>query len=248
MKILVTAGGTIVPIDRVRSITNVSTGITGARIALEAFNRAHDVVLLTSSVASATSAGNGQLPTGQGWELKEYRTFDELQRLMEENLRAGPFDAVVHSAAVSDYMCAGIYAPAPSVNFQPDADGLHSSGPAKLLDRAAGKIKSDEPELWLRLVRSPKLIDRIRTTWKFTGLIVKFKLETSVSDRELLDRAEQSRVHSQADLMVANTLEHKSDWAYIGARDERYDRIAREELPAYLIAWLERLQRERANG
>ena len=26
----------------------------------------------------------------------------------------------------------------------------------KMLDRSAAKVKSDEPELWLRLVRAPK--------------------------------------------------------------------------------------------
>ena len=39
MKILVTAGNTQTPIDRVRSITNIFSGRTGARIAARAFNR-----------------------------------------------------------------------------------------------------------------------------------------------------------------------------------------------------------------
>ena len=35
MKILVTSGGTKIPIDRVRDITNMSTGTFGSKIAIE---------------------------------------------------------------------------------------------------------------------------------------------------------------------------------------------------------------------
>ena len=48
MKILVTAGNTQTPIDRVRCITNIFSGKTGAQIALEAHRHGHSVVLLTS--------------------------------------------------------------------------------------------------------------------------------------------------------------------------------------------------------
>jgi hypothetical protein len=48
VKILVTAGNTQTDIDRVRCITNVFSGRTGAQIAAEAFERGHAVSLLTS--------------------------------------------------------------------------------------------------------------------------------------------------------------------------------------------------------
>jgi phosphopantothenate-cysteine ligase/phosphopantothenoylcysteine decarboxylase/phosphopantothenate--cysteine ligase len=48
MNLLVTAGNTLVPIDKVRGITNIFTGRTGASIALEAHRRGHGVTLLTS--------------------------------------------------------------------------------------------------------------------------------------------------------------------------------------------------------
>jgi len=48
MNILVTAGNTIVPIDRVRCITNVFTGRTGTQIAMCGYERGHNVTLLTS--------------------------------------------------------------------------------------------------------------------------------------------------------------------------------------------------------
>ncbi len=48
MNLLVTAGNTLAPIDRVRGLTNVFTGRTGAAVALHAHDRGHRVVLLTS--------------------------------------------------------------------------------------------------------------------------------------------------------------------------------------------------------
>ncbi|GIW80734.1 MAG: hypothetical protein KatS3mg105_2541 [Gemmatales bacterium] len=36
MKILITAGNTLAPVDRVRCLTNIFTGRTGALVALEA--------------------------------------------------------------------------------------------------------------------------------------------------------------------------------------------------------------------
>ena len=49
MNLLVTAGNTLAPIDRVRGLTNIFTGRTGAAVALHAHGRGHRVVLLTSA-------------------------------------------------------------------------------------------------------------------------------------------------------------------------------------------------------
>ena len=117
-----------------------------------------------------------------------------------------------------------------------------------MADRRAGKLKSDEPELWLRLVRTPKLIDRFRSDWDFHGVLVKFKLEVGVSDERLLKIAEQSRRQSAADLMVANTLEGNESWAYLGPIAETYHRLTRQELPARLIRTVEQLHQGKAHG
>jgi phosphopantothenoylcysteine synthetase/decarboxylase len=117
-----------------------------------------------------------------------------------------------------------------------------------LIDRAAAKVKSDEKELWLRLVRAPKLIDLVRSEWGFRGLLVKFKLEVEVSDARLVEIAERSRVHSAADLMAANTLEGSSSYAFLGPFDGAYRRTSRGDLPARLIDALEKPHRERSHG
>src|SRR6516162_6807655 len=113
MKILITAGNTQAPIDRVRCITNVFTGRTGAAIALEAHRRGHAVTLLTSHPEAVADLHHGPPPLTERWTVLRYRTFDDLRGDMARVIREGGPDAVVHCAAVSDYLPAGVYAPAP---------------------------------------------------------------------------------------------------------------------------------------
>jgi phosphopantothenoylcysteine synthetase/decarboxylase len=250
MNLLITAGNTLVPIDKVRCLTNIFTGRTGTGIALHAHARAHRVTLLTSHPGVVAELAAGAVPAGERWCVFAYRTFADLQSLMEEHVRRGGLDAVIHSAAVSDYGAAGVYAPAPGTHFHAEdgrwtADG--TAAPA-LVDRAAGKVKSDEPELWLRLVRLPKLVDRIRSDWGFRGVLVKFKLEVGLDEPALLEVAERSRRHSAADLMAANTLEGASAWAYLGPLRGTYQRVSRRELPQRLLEAVEQQHQERVHG
>ena len=214
MNVIVTAGNTRTPIDRVRVITNVFSGRTGARVAAAAAARGHAVTLLTSHPETADGTVS----------VRPYRTFDELESLMATAVTGGGFDAVIHAAAVGDYHVAGVFA---------RRDG-------EMADVSAGKVRSHHPELWLKLVPAPKLIDKVRSDWGFRGVLVKFKLEVGATEAELLEVAERSRVQSGADLMCANTLDGMADWAYLGAGGD-YQQIPRGELAARLVKAVERL-------
>jgi phosphopantothenoylcysteine synthetase/decarboxylase len=250
MKLLITAGNTLVPIDRVRCITNIFTGRTGTQIALHGYERGHTVELLTSHPEVVAQFCDPAHLSAEQWRVHPYRTFADLQQLMETALQGGYFDACIHCAAVSDYASAGIYAPAEHTQFDPPCATWQSTTahPPTLVDRAAGKVKSDEPELWLRLVRCPKLIDQIRSPWGFCGILVKFKLEVGVSEETLRDIAERSRRQSDADLMVANTLEGANAWALLGPLGGGYERVERSQLASRLLDAVEQLHRERAHG
>lgn len=232
MRIFVTAGNTQAPIDRVRCITNIFTGRTGAGIALEAYRRGHHVTLATShpEIVDQTKLDPAR------WQCRTYRSFDDLDRLMLEHIANAAQDAVVHCAAVSDYLAVGTFAPAQGTQFDERTNTWIGTG--ELLDRSAGKVKSDEPELWLRLIRAPKLVDRIRGDWHFPGLLVKFKLEVGVSEETLLTIAERSRQQSKADWMVANTLEGAADWAFVGGA-AGYQKVIRADLASALLDRLE---------
>lgn len=241
MRIFVTAGNTQVSIDRVRCITNIFTGRTGAAIALEAYRRGHQVTLVTSHPEGIDEVN----PDPARWHCLPYRTFDDLDAIMAEHIGARGQHAIVHSAAVSDYLVEGIYAPAIGGEFDPGDKKWH--GNRHMVDCSAGKVKSDQPELWLHLVRAPKLIDKIRGEWNYGGLLAKFKLEVSLSNDELLAIAEKSRQQSKADWMVANTLEGASKWALLGNAGG-YMKVARAELPAVLLDVLERQHAEAQHG
>jgi phosphopantothenoylcysteine synthetase/decarboxylase len=250
VNILVTAGNTQTPIDRVRCITNIFTGRTGSRIALHAYERGHTVTLLTSHPDVVKTLRKKVRFPAERWSVTPYRTFDDLHDRMELRIRQGMVDAVIHSAAVSDYHAAGIYAPDPATRFRLSDRTWESAWAAvpRLIPMDAGKVKSDAPELWLRLVRAPKLVDLVRSSWGFQGILVKFKLEVGVSQEQLLKIAEGSRRDSDANLMVANTLAGAKSWAYLGPVAGLYRRVSRRELPGLLLEAIERLHLEKRHG
>jgi len=248
MRLLITAGNTQAPLDQVRVLTNIFTGRTGANLTRTAWSRGHTVTLLTSHPELLADLPQSGTASDRRLTVSAYRTFDDLAGLLQRELREHVYDAVLHAAAVSDYLSAGVYAPDAGTFFnartrQWEAGGLYPS----MVVQRGGKIKSHEPELWVRLVRAPKLVDRIRNPWNFAGLLVKFKLEVGLGDRELLQIAEDSRVHSGADLIVANTLEGANHFAFIGPIDGRYERVSRRELPDRLLLILEHAQRLRSS-
>lgn len=95
-RVLVTAGSTWVPIDRVRVITNIFTGRTGCAIAQKARDMGAQVKLLIG-------VGNPGLPL-RGVRVIKYSYFDDLLKLMKKELLSGKYDIIIHSAAVSDYI------------------------------------------------------------------------------------------------------------------------------------------------
>lgn len=219
MNILVTAGNTITPIDRVRVITNVFTGRTGTRIAMEASQRGHHVTLLTSH-PEVMGPLKHEIGLGPHLEVISYRTFTELESAMRENLTKKTFDVLIHAAAVSDY----------------EPVGLYSSENGEMREVATdGKVKSSHAELWLRMKPTPKLADKVRAPWGFRGKFVKFKLEVGLGEYELREVAMRSREQSDADFIVANTLEGKEAVAWIGDRTGRWEHVPRAELAKRII-------------
>jgi phosphopantothenate-cysteine ligase/phosphopantothenoylcysteine decarboxylase/phosphopantothenate--cysteine ligase len=231
MRFLVTAGNTLTLIDRVRCITNIFSGRTGGRIAVAAHERGHTVTLLTSHPEAVA------VPEPSAtWKLTPYQTFEDLQALLKQEIQQGSYDVVVHAAAVSDFAQAGIFAPAPATHFDlTTVTWSADEGAPRLIDVAAGKVKSKHQELWLRLTPTPKLVNQLRSTWGFQKTLVKFKLEVGLSEAQLLEVAESSRLESQADWMVANTLEEMNEWAYVGPVNGVYEKVPRANLASRLL-------------
>src|SRR5262245_50634784 len=150
MRLLVTAGGTREPVDDVRVIANTSTGRLGARIADAASAAGHEVLLLHGMLAVR--------PASARVRRESFDSAADLARLLDRH--APQADAVIHAAAVSDYVPV----------------------------RAAGKLASDLPELTLRLVRAPKLVDRLRELQP-EALLVAFKLTSGADEDGMIEAA-----------------------------------------------------------
>lgn len=210
-KILITAGSTNVPIDKVRLISNVFSGRTGTAIAKYYAELGDEVVLITSSPKLLADYHEAPIV------VKAYKTFDQLKEVMEKTICENEFDVIIHSSAVSDYRVAGVF--------------VHENGVMVELD-ASKKISSKHKELFLRQVPTEKLVDLIRSEWGFKGTLVKFKLEVGITDEELIEIAKRSREASDADYIVANCLEWMGAKAYIVDRNSHAQKVYRKNLPA----------------
>lgn len=216
-RVLVTAGSTRVMLDQVRCISNIFGGRTGEMIARAFGDSCCDVTLLTSAKESYVR------------DRVKYRTYDELHENMEKLITTGNYDVVIHSAAVSDYKVEGTYVQQDYSNGTPGLYKINSST----------KISSSENELYLKLIPTEKIVDKIRDDWKFEGTLVKFKLQVGMSDQELVDIAYKSMLHSKADLMVANCLEWSTDRAFILSTGKfnnmEVEEVERLHLPSRLV-------------
>ena len=199
MKILITAGSTRTMIDQVRCISNVFKGRTGEAIAnyIASEKDQHEVTLLSSTDPETS------LLEKSNFNFIKYRTYDDLYEMMQAEITTGDYDVVVHSAAVSDYKPAGVF-------FDEGGNGTR----LKEID-SSSKVGSDHEELFLRMIPTEKIVDKIRDPWGFKGVLVKFKLQVDMKDLKLIDVAFNSMKHSEADIMVANCLEWSRNRAYI---------------------------------
>lgn len=196
MKILITSGGTKVPIDRVRSITNMSKGTFGSRIA-DAFyalgcnnigkQDKEQIEKITFFMAKGSKmpfvdkhlmceihAAAGHVPV----ELFEYSTFDDYKAGIEKLLSKEKFDIIVVAAAVSDYGVANYY---------------------------DGKYRSREDDMCIKLVKLPKILPIMRKLAPNT-IICGFKLLVDSTTVELLNAMKNQIVESDVDLVIGNDL------------------------------------------
>ncbi|HEV3387185.1 MAG TPA: phosphopantothenoylcysteine decarboxylase [Gemmata sp.] len=246
MNFLITAGSTQSAIDRVRCVTSVFTGRTGTSVARTAWGRGHTVTLATSRPDTLLEYGINFRDPGERLSIVLFRTYDELAVLLQTQLKAGGFDVVCHAAAGGDYLPAGSFVPIPGTFFNARTGQWEArSGLPTLTEQKGGKIASSESEVWLRLVRGPKLIDRMRQPWGYTGILVKFQMQAGLGDNELIELSEASRTASGADLMVTTTLEAVLHTEFLGPLNDRYERVPRRELPDRLILAVESRYQER---
>ena len=220
MNILITSGGTSEKIDRVRSITNHSTGQLGKIIA-ETFLDKGDQVTLVTSPKAVRPAAHPNLTIVQIENVTEL--LEALEPLVHTH------DILIHAMAVSDYT------PVYMTGMEAVAA---SSDMAEFLDKtnSESKISSQDDVQVLFLKKTPKIISLVKN-WNPDIRLIGFKLLVDASDEELLKTARDSLIKNQAELIVANDLteisnqEHK---AYLVGNDTVTQAQSKEEIAQLL--------------
>lgn len=168
MKILITAGPTWAKIDDVRVITNIFTGRSGIFLGKEFRKKKCAVTLLINSPDADILRGIKIIP---------FKYYDDFRERVVRLLKSDRYDAIIHTAAVSDYKLRSVF---------------------------KGKISSSRKKLILELVPAGKVIKRIRGLAK-KSVLIQFKLETK--RKGLIDKAYTSLKENKSDFVVANALE-----------------------------------------
>lgn len=88
--------------------------------------------------------------------------------------------------------------------------------------------------------RINSVIDEIRSPLNFKGLLVKFKLQVGITETELLNIANESRKHSDADFIIANIFDNiLGSIMHICDRNGFLKSVNRTELPKTIVELLE---------
>ncbi|MGS4809815.1 phosphopantothenate--cysteine ligase [Streptococcus sp. Z554] len=221
MKILVTSGGTSEKIDRVRSITNHSSGRLGKMITETLLEAGHQICLITTSQAVKPSAH-------QDLTIIEIENTADLLQTMKDTIM--DYQILIHSMAVSDYT------PVYMTGFD---EVQASQDLTEFLDRKnqETKISSKDDVQVLFLKKNPKIISLVKA-WNPSIHLIGFKLLVDVSREHLIQIARESLENNQADLIVANDLtqinseQHK---AYLVEKNSVQTATTKQEIADLLL-------------
>jgi phosphopantothenate-cysteine ligase len=204
VRILITAGGTTERIDQVRSITNHSTGRLGKAIS-DAFLKTGATIDYVTTKHALNPAANENIT------LHLIEDTADLLQTLEKLLTSVSYDAVIHSAAVSDYttetvltydeLLADVEQLDKTVALKPQFDQKLATPKTQ-----AKKISSSPEKLVVVLKKTPKIIGLIKQ-WQPTTTLVGFKLLVGVSKAELVTVAKQKIIENKASFILANDLE-----------------------------------------
>ena len=206
MKILVTAGATREPIDSVRYISNMSTGKTGAIISEFLLDQGDQIVHLSG--AGAFSPQSHPALTHM-----RYNSFSDLDLKLKHLLSTSQFDAVIHSAAVSDF---------------------------SLLEPIKGKMSSEADKLTLKLKRNPKIVSQLLHYSSNPKIkVIAFKL-TDTRDEAIKSKAihkltENSVIHLVVHNDLSEVTEHENHLFNLYQGDSHWRSVATKQELAFSL-------------
>lgn len=186
MRIVITCGPAIAPIDEVRRITNFSTGELGVLLA-NAFSAAgHEVICWKGEAATSPLA----LAAGV-----DARTFSANGDLAGQLAGLDGVDVIFHAAALCDYEVAGVY----------DGDGNL---------QYAAKIPSRAGDLVIRLKSAQKILPTLRETFPHAR-IAGWKYELNGTRDDVLAAGRRQLAEARSDLCVVNGAAYGSGFGVL---------------------------------
>ena len=221
MKILVTSGGTSEAIDRVRSITNHSTGRLGLVITEALIKAGYEVCLITTSHAIKPASH----PNLKIIEIKNtLDLLEEMRNLVKD------YQVLIHSMAVSDY----------TPVYMTSIDEVQASQDlSEFLTKhnTETKISSKEEAQILFLKKNPKIISLVKE-WNPKIHLIGFKLLVDVTKDHLIDVARESLNKNRADIIVANDLTQinsEQHLAYLVEKNDYQTAYSKQEIAELII-------------
>ena len=211
MRVIVTCGPSYEPIDRVRRLTNFSTGELGLLLAAALARDGHEVICLKGECAtSRVDAG--------GAKVVPFSTNEDLLREFEKLAADGGIGAVFHAAALCDYR----------VKTVRGADGTPLT---------ASKLPTREGELILSLEPAAKLLPRLRALFP-TARIVGWKYELDGTRDDALALARRQLDACRSDASVVNGAAWGEGFGFVEPGREAVSFADKPALCAFLSKWL----------
>jgi phosphopantothenate---cysteine ligase (CTP) len=180
MNCIIIAGPTYEPLDKVRRLTNFSSGRLGSELASFLTARGHETTLLI-----------GQQATYRGERhARRVETFTTTANLRErlQALTGQSADAIFHAAAVSDFAIGKVWRRVPQ---------------GELTEIQGGKLSTRQGTLLAELVPTPKIIAELRP-WFPTARLVGWKYEVDGDRAAVIRLAERQITECGTDACVAN--------------------------------------------
>ena len=211
MRVIVTCGSSYEPIDRVRRLTNFSTGELGLLLAATLARNGHEVICLKGEGAtSRVDAG--------GASVLPFSTNEDLLRKFETLAGKGGTGAVFHAAALCDYR----------VKSVTDADGNELN---------ARKLPSHHGVLTLKLEPAVKLLRDLRAFFS-SARIVGWKYELDGTRADAVGKGRRQMTDCRTDACVVNGVAWGAGFGFIEPGGGPVAVADKLELCAFLAAWL----------
>ncbi len=213
MRIVITSGPSYEPLDKVRRLSNFSTGELGTLLA-EGFAQAGHGVLCFRGTASTFP------PPLYPVEVVPFNTNDDLASSLHRLIGREEVNLVFHAAALCDFRVSEIR------NEKDEA--VHD-----------GKISSRDGALHLTLEPVPKLIDTLRRLFP-SSILVGWKYEMDGTLKDVIEKGRRQIDDCLTDACVLNGEAYGPGFGMISRAGEQVHLPDKAALCRFLIDWAER--------